>query len=461
MKVFLIKDVGKIGKEGTFVDVPEELATNALIPSAQAVRDDDYDAIYRFRYESAKRKLANMTLVEKINSVENRCQYLNRLSINNHPILGNLDIDLINSKTGKPYSIIAFAGENGCGKTTLLNEIFDYDSSKYIVRDTNRTLRFEEKKIAFLRQGQMYYSAMDNIKKLINGEDPSYPSASKFASSLIEERRNKHPDLPLRVSDLSVFNDDVLEELFSTKHKPVHFIPGGNVSKLINGIEGDDEYDKYSSGQKELIFKLQVLAEVNSPDLILLDEPETSLHPRWKKKIIDYILSYDTPMDEDGIIYVAEPQLFIATHSEKILESVLKHENSLIIRLYRNEKKEIKHETISDMDLLLPRVSFAELDYLIFKVDSYEYCSELYDLIEWRTEKSGRAIDTLIRESGFYDEKIHYKEWFNEKYGNVSSYTIASYCRNYFHHPKDREEPTEQQLHLAIELLRNVVSNLK
>ena len=41
----------------------------------------------------------------------------------NHPILGNLVLDLINPSTSLPYETIIFAGENGAGKTTILESI--------------------------------------------------------------------------------------------------------------------------------------------------------------------------------------------------------------------------------------------------------------------------------------------------------------------------------------------------
>ena len=41
----------------------------------------------------------------------------------NHPILGNLELDFVNPVTNKPYSTIVLAGENGTGKTTILETL--------------------------------------------------------------------------------------------------------------------------------------------------------------------------------------------------------------------------------------------------------------------------------------------------------------------------------------------------
>lgn len=43
-----------------------------------------------------------------------------------HPILGDLKLDFINTRTGKPYDMVIFAGENGTGKTTILTSISDF-----------------------------------------------------------------------------------------------------------------------------------------------------------------------------------------------------------------------------------------------------------------------------------------------------------------------------------------------
>lgn len=48
---------------------------------------------------------------------------IRRVKWANHPILGNLDLNFVNSVTNKPYSTIVLAGENGTGKTTILETL--------------------------------------------------------------------------------------------------------------------------------------------------------------------------------------------------------------------------------------------------------------------------------------------------------------------------------------------------
>ena len=157
---------------------------------------------------------------------------------------------------------------------------------------------------------------------------------------------------------------------------------------------------------------------------------------------------------------VTRTQIFLATHSEKILQSLINEEDALIVRLYK-EKGKIEYETINQMQLLLRKPTFAELDYIIFKIDSYEYCNELFDLLEWIYGVSGdRGVDRKIQKSPYYNDAIHHKEWLNDKFNEITCYTLPVYVRNYFHHPKDKEKPTPEQLHEAIELLRNIVKDL-
>ena len=376
--------------------------------------------------------------------------YLSNIKIKNHPILGDVEISLISKATNKPYSIVAFVGENGCGKTTLLNEIFNYTSSKYIVeKEKDSTFN-----ALYLRQGSVFSNAMREIHQLIDGNDVYIPNSNKYFTKHNESSLALINDKQEGAKLVKLFGDEQINKLFE-EGRVDDIYCSQDISKLISGSNKGYSINNYSSGQQELLLKLRDIRTMSpGTDCVLMDEPETSLHPRWQLDIVKIVQL----MAKD--IYGDVPQIFLATHSEKVLKSLINNNDTLIVRLYR-ENSVVCKENISEMDLLLPKPTFAELDYVIFKIDTYEYCSELYDFIEQITKLKESKVDVIIRNNKSYDDKVHHKEWFNEKYGKITSYNIGTYCRNYFHHPKDKEEPTPKHLHDAIELLRNVVLDLK
>ena len=51
---------------------------------------------------------------------------LREVKWHNHPILGDLKIDLVDPDTHIPYDTIVIAGENGTGKTTILETLYNF-----------------------------------------------------------------------------------------------------------------------------------------------------------------------------------------------------------------------------------------------------------------------------------------------------------------------------------------------
>lgn len=381
--------------------------------------------------------------------------YLSKLIIKNHPILKNLELSFINKKTNERYSIIAFVGENGCGKTTLLNELFNYNESEYIQNKESvydvlpRPLNF-----VYLRQGSLHKNAMKEIRKLIDGND-MYPvnSASFDGGSnpfgLVSNNGINRVEKGLSI--LEQLGDDQITEIFKGNHLGEVYC-SEEVSKKIDGNTHGYNISNYSSGQQEILLKLKDLKTAPSAtDCILLDEPETSLHPRWQKEILNIIQSIT---EAGGMV----PQIFLATHSEKVLESLIGREDALIIRLFKEDGK-IRHQDINEMDLMLPKPTFSELDYVVFHIPSYEYHDQLLSRVgDLFGVEAVAHIDRTIKLHPLFDKEKYYKKWSTmTKSGEVNYKTLPVYIRNYFHHPKEGKEPSSEELEESIKFLRRII----
>lgn len=382
--------------------------------------------------------------------------HLDQIRIKNHSILGDLDISFINPATQKPYSVIAFVGENGCGKTTLLNEIFDYKKSLSIVKDERSPEDFHG---LFIHQNSLYVGAMNEVYKLITGKEGPYPSSSGdfnggmnpfgLRGNVVVNNLNEGAEI------IAKFGDEKVLEIY-TKGDVKNLGCAGQVNASITGQQPKVDATTLSSGQSETLLKIKLLQGIKvGTDALLLDEPETSLHPRWQEIILDAIKDLVTGQGANA------PQLFVATHSERVLESLVKNGDALIVRLYRQQGKVYK-ETIEEMDLCLPHPTYAELDYVVFKMPSYEYHDQLlmrYADIIGKTAISD--LDKAIRLDSRCLKPDHRKTWSHIVKGKPNNYrTLPIYIRNWFHHASEgKNEPTKEELIRSIELLRLLVKN--
>ncbi len=99
---------------------------------------------------------------------------------------------------------------------------------------------------------------------------------------------------------------DLIGQRFTTKNVLVDREHGFHVQNS----KGEISLDKLSSGeQHQLVLFFELLFEIKENSLILIDEPELSLHVAWQKKFIGDLLNIITLNSFDVILATHSPQL--------------------------------------------------------------------------------------------------------------------------------------------------------
>ncbi|MGL6168441.1 MAG: AAA family ATPase, partial [Fusobacteriaceae bacterium] len=300
----------------------------------------------------------------------------------NHKVLKNLEIDFTNN--GEVLNTIVIAGVNGSGKTNLLKYIYDYFNKDYYYNnDLTNSVKFvfekEEEEIKELIYNNLFNSLkLYENNKLHNPEDPNFkilnnslkilpkiiyiPTEINFqniqtTTNMLERKyeflnivdtnliSNIASYIATRVTYISNTEEDLtgkevrekvakeINDIFSILDLDIKLRGLSRDERSMpifsNSISEDFDINDLSSGEKQLFVRtlaIKMLEPENS--IILIDEPELSLHPKWQQKILEVY-------EKIG----KNNQIIVATHSPHILGSVSK-ENLII--LTRDENGEIK-----------------------------------------------------------------------------------------------------------------------
>lgn len=361
------------------------------------------------------------------------------IEIENNKALKNIKINF--EKENEILNTVVIAGSNGSGKTTLLESIWRYFKNEVIHIDDKKIqvelfLENDERKIngslisslnylMYYKENDFnkYQNIVENIKvipKLIY-----VPTEINF-----NEVKTKTTTLHRDYEFFNIVNSKMIEDIPSYIASRITYLANTEdnltmkevkekVNSEINGIfeileldvkltglskdeksmpvftnSSGDEFDinQLSSGEKQLFLRtlaIKMLEPENS--IILIDEPELSLHPKWQQRIIEIYQRIGK-----------NNQIIVATHSPHILGSVPR-EN--IILLSKNENGEVISTTGEEL-----YTSYGQ------PVDRI-----LEDIMGLETTRNPKVFDLLNEVRKLVDENQYETNNFKEKYSELKS----------------------------------------
>jgi len=242
---------------------------------------------------------------------------LKELYINKFKMFKKLQINFTdNDKT--PLPLIIIAGKNGAGKTTLLEYMHSYNRTPndYIeIFQTDNELDINIFKIIEGMKG--IKSKKDEYKNHVLYLPVEINKIDNVEDAIVNYHINIGVAKDLRpseiITELKKFMDDIFDEDFNLSFSisKIDIQTRQVFFKNHNGIE--IAINELSTGEKTLLSKVLYLYFKGVKNkIILIDEPELSLHPAWQNKVLKL---YENFAKENNC------QIIIATHSPHIIGS--------------------------------------------------------------------------------------------------------------------------------------------
>ena len=364
---------------------------------------------------------------------------------------GLRDISINFEKNGKPLDLVILAGSNGSGKTRILESIkecfenniaiinlkisnelemffeekeeecknkignekyfykalnsFSFDDKQKNVMDTSYLaikenlpilpkiiyvpieINFQKMKTASTTLVQEY-KFINIVDTNLIKDIPSY-IATKMISAMLKNKNEKVGDVQKKVFDeineiFEILDIDVKAEDISQD--------GKNIPIFENSSGDKFDINELSSGEKQLFLRTLAIKMLNPENsVILIDEPELSLHPKWQQRIVDVYRKIGK-----------NNQIIIATHSPHILGSVRK-EN--IMLLDKNEDGKIVVRTGDEL------------------YDSYGQPTEriLEDIMGLKTTRNQEIFDRLKKIREIVNENKYETDEFKKDYTELKN----------------------------------------
>ncbi len=340
---------------------------------------------------------------------------IRKLHIKNYKIFDDLSLDFTDDK-GNTLDLIVLGGENGCGKTTLLEFITKFRDTVHALHKSLNSLEFE-----------------DNNKKIHTIYDESNLPSSKivyFPASKLSFRGGAYVTSITLEDDKDKMNQiavkTIRDEVFKNKDTPPkQIIQKGinDINEILRGIDLNTKlvdleseelvfesangqrihFNDLSNGEKNLYFRAIYLHKLNIEDSILLiDEPETSLHPKWQKAVVQ--LYQNIGKNNQVILATHSPHIMASVPAESLFILTIDEKNKKIVPI--NVGKEGKHSKGLEPNRILREIMQVEMLRDFETQIDIEKLSNLLNINDFEREDVEELTDKLKTQLGVQDPFI-------------------------------------------------------
>ena len=257
------------------------------------------------------------------------------IKLKDYKVLQNFEIDFRDSD-GEILDTIVLVGVNGSGKTTVLEYIKNNHLNRYESFSGNNFIFTTKEEFTYLENKVIEYSFYSKKKIYLKvNELPNKEIVIEQIKKFRDMLQDTNEDLTVKETNKKMV--DGINSIFDgldLKTKFKGFSKDINRNILFSNDTSEDiMFDDLSTGEQQLFIRALSLKMMNLKDsIILIDEPETSLHPNWQ----NYILRVYENIASQG-----NNQLIIATHSPQIISSTPNESLRVLVK----DGKDIKVKT--------------------------------------------------------------------------------------------------------------------
>lgn len=438
----------------------------------------------------------------------------------NHPILGNLELDFVNPATNKPYSSIVLAGENGTGKTTILETLntflsigsfepfdrieYEVEDKRYILTPSNRPGSLK----TFFTRYDVENDTSENIHSDRNNNSSSIQSDNKdprsygsvFSRPRADYKTNKIESVKTNELDKNKYDSDKDDNFTSLKQLIVDvqnqdneqyrdindkrnqqgqapmstadFEPISKIYRFKRAFNGFFETIKYkkvgnASGEKVVIFEKH---GIEIPiDVLSTGEKQVVFRGAYLLRNINVL--------QNSTIMIDEPELSMHPLWQKKILQYYKNlftdtnSNQTAQLLFASHSEAVISEALKDLDktkvIVLIRDGNGQVSANGIGTPAvlpYTMTAEVnYQAFELVSTDYHNALYGYIEAEGWknnFDFQYPTVSYDRERNGTVTTQqiTLTEKIRHIIHHPENRHNSyTEGELKESIERMRSFI----